>query len=122
VHGCLYPLLPGFSGLTCRVSALDSAVNGAAAGDISRSVQKKLKKLVAKIRAGAHKAEKARKAKKAKNLLAGARNQLAKVGTVLSAALNAKKVEPGLAARLTQAAGNTATALDTVSGSLATAQ
>jgi len=120
VLACPHPLLPGFSGLTCRVSALDSAVNGAGAGDISRSVQKKLKKVVAKVRAGARKAEKARKAKKAKKLLAGARNQLAKVGTIVSTALNAHKVEPGLAARLTQAAGNTTAALDTLSGSLAT--
>jgi hypothetical protein len=122
VKSCPHPLLPGFAGLTCRVDALDSAVKGAAPGEISLPVQKKLKKLVAKIRASARKAAKARKARKATKVLAAARKQLGKVGTAVDAALNAHKLEPGLAARLNLAAGKTMAAIDAVSESLTTGQ
>jgi hypothetical protein len=55
-------------------------------------------------------------------LLGAARKQLVKVGTVVGTALNAHKLEPGLAARLSVAAGQTTAAIDALSESLAPAR
>src|SRR5262249_53481754 len=124
-HGCQNTLLPGnqgFDGLDCRLTALAGEVNGAVSGDVSRPVKKKLKKFVTKVRAQVRKAKKvAKKPAKATRLLAAARTQLVKLGTMINtAARDAKKLKPELAARLVAGTDKVRTAVETVSGSLTT--
>src|SRR5262249_33944770 len=125
-HGCQNTLLPGnqgFDGLDCRLTALAGQVNGAATGDVSKPVKKKLKKFVTKVRAQGRKGKKgvAKKPTKATRLLAAARPQLVKLGTMINtAARDAKKLRPELAARLVDGTDKARTAVETVSGSLTT--
>jgi cysteine-rich repeat protein len=118
VEGCVFPLRPGFAGLTCRVNALEAEVQAAARGDLKGSVRRTLRQLVAGVRGRARKAERSRKPAKALTLLAAARRQLGKLGSVVETGRARDRIEPALAERLVRAAGQATVALDAVSGSI----